>query len=869
MQDASKFFLRITGLVAILAVLHSGTVKAQGRRTLPQALSGVTNLQPTGRLSQSTRLHLAIGLPLRNQAQLTNLLRDIYDPTSPEYHRYLTPEQFTQQFGPEEKDYQALVQFAETNGLAVRSAYRTRMLLDVEGNVGDIERAFHVALRTYPHPREPRTFFAPDQPPSVPASIRVLAVSGLDNFILPKPTNLRVTSQTGGVRPLGGGSHLGSFFGNDFRTAYAPGVTLDGSGQSVGILAFDGYYTNDVENYKSLDNAQNVVVTNVLLDGFNGSPGANNLETALDIEASIAMAPGLSSVIVYEGFSADSILTRMAADNVAKQLSSSWTFGMSASVLQAFQEFEAQGQVIFQASGDDGAYPGLIPEPIEMPDVVTVGGTVLLTDSGGGPWQSETVWWLGGGGFSTSIPIPTWQQGIDMSSNQGSTTRRNFPDVAMVSESVMVIARNGSQFGVAGTSASAPLWAGFAALVNQQEEINGNPPVGFLNPLLYAIGKGSNYNSCFHDVTVGNNTNASSPTKFFAAPGYDLCTGWGTPKGSNLINALAPFNAFRVSPGSQLTASGLAGNGFSPLTQTFSLSNATTSPLSWSLVNTSVWLNASPSGGVLDSNTTIVTVGPNSIAQYLPAGVYVANLWFNDLGSGVAQNRQFVLTVNPLAANGDFETGNVSSWTLSGSGNQSSVASGTGAFPQAVHTGSWGAELANVGLPLGYLSQTIPTTPGRLYSLSFWLNSAANPTSPHKTTPNQFLVSWNGTVLFNQTNIGIIGWTNLQFLVSAAGTNSVLQFGFRNDPWAFGLDDIQLRPILPASFQGITMTNNATKLTWGGATGLNYQVQYKTNLLQANWSNVSAPFVGTNFLMTTSNSIGADPQRFYRILTLP
>jgi hypothetical protein len=603
------------------------------------------------------------------------------------------------------------------------------------------------------------------------------------------------------------------------------------------------------------------------LDGFTGNPGGNNLETALDIETSIAMAPGLSNVIVYEGLQADSILTRMAADNVAKQLTSSWTYSLNPSVLQAFQEFEAQGQVMFQASGDSGAYAGLIPEPTEMPDIVVVGGTSLITDGGGGPWSGETVWRASGGGSSTSLSIPIWQQGIDMTTNQGSTTTRNIPDIAMVSESVYAIARNGLEFGVAGTSASAPLWAGFAALVNQQEDLNGNPPVGFLNPLLYAIGTSSNYASCFHDVVTGNNTNSGSPGKFFAVPGYDLCTGWGTPNGSNLINVLAPFHALRVTPASGLSSTGFVGNAFAPAAQIFTISNASAKPLTWSLANTPVWLNISSSGGSLGSNQFDVRVCPNSIAQFLPAGVSVVNLLFNDTGSGVSQSRTFTLIINPVVSNDGFESADFSGWTLSGSGNQSSISS-TNSFPEGAHSGLYGAKLANVGLPLGYLTQTVPTTSGRLYLLSFWLDSGANPTAPHKTTPNQFLVSWNGTTLFNETNIGVIGWTNLQFVVVANGASGTLQFGFRDDPWDLVLDDIQLQPLLPATFQAISKISNGVNISWSGVGGLPYQVQYKTNISQPGWINLSGPVICTNLLMNTSDAVGTDLQRFYRISLL-
>ena len=120
---------------------------------------------------------------------------------------------------------------------------------------------------------------------------------------------------------------------------------------------------------------------------------------------------------------------------------------------------------------------------------------------------------------------------------------RNIPDVALTADNIYVVYNNGQSGGFGGTSCAAPLWAAFTALVNQQAAANGHATVGFINPAIYSIGNSSSYTSNFHDVTTGNNTNSASPTKFFAAPGDDLCTGWGTPKGQSLIDALTGLAA--------------------------------------------------------------------------------------------------------------------------------------------------------------------------------------------------------------------------------------------------------------------------------------------------------------------------------------
>jgi uncharacterized repeat protein (TIGR01451 family) len=490
-------------------------------------------------------MNLAIGLPLRNKEALTNLLHDLYDPASPIFRQYLTPQQFAEQFGPSEADYQAVIAFARANGLTVTAKHSNRVFLDVSGSVADIEKALHVTMRVYQHPKEARTFYAPDVEPSLDLAVPVLHISGLDNYIVPHPMLVkRPLDQNAAARPYAGSGPGGTYMGKDFRAAYVPGTALTGSGQVLGLFELDGYFPNDPVQYEGLAGLPNVPLQNVLLDGFNGAAGANNVEVALDIEVAIAMAPGLSSIIVYEGYIPDSVLNRMATDNLASQLSASWGWSpFNPALDQVFQQFAAQGQSYFNASGDSDAYVGPIMPPSDDPYITSVGGTTLTTTGPGGQYVSETVWnWGGGvgssGGISTVYAIPSWQQGINMTTNQGSTTMRNMPDVALTADNIFIVADNGQEESVGGTSAATPLWAAFTALVNQQASVTRVPTVGFLNPALYNTGKGSNYASCFHDITTGDNTWTNSPNLFFAVPGYDLCTGWGTPMGTNLINTL-------------------------------------------------------------------------------------------------------------------------------------------------------------------------------------------------------------------------------------------------------------------------------------------------------------------------------------------
>ena len=152
--------------------------------------------------------------------------------------------------------------------------------------------------------------------------------------------------------------------------------------------------------------------------------------------------------------------------------------------------------------------------------------------------------------------------------------------------------------------------------------------------------------------------------------------------------------------------------------------------------------------------------------------------------------------------------------------------------------------------------------------LSLWLD---NPNNSSGATPNQFLVQWNGTTIFNQNNMPFTTWTNLQFIVTATGYSTVLQFGFEDTPYYLGLDDISVMPIPVPAFMSATKTSSTFNLTWGTMTGLVYQVQYKTNLFQTSWINLGKPLIATNGNLTVSdtNATSSSPQRFYRLMVSP
>ena len=497
-----------------------------------------------GRLPASQTLRLTIALPLRNESDLDDLLQELYDPQSPSYHQFLSVEDFTERFGPPQADYDALVSFLEASGMTVTGTAPNRMIVNVTGPAANIERAFHTTLSEYQHPTEDRTFYAPDREPTTDLPFALWHITGLDNFSIPRPASLvRVAEARGGQTGSGPG---GYFLGSDMRAAYYGGTALNGAGQSVGLLEFAGYNIADVQNYfAQVKQPLNVTVKGVSTDGSSLSctGSCDDTEQVLDIEEAISMAPGMTSVLVYVSDTSDvSIFNRMASDNIAKQLSCSWGWSPAdpSSDDPIFKEFAAQGQNLFVASGDSGAYRSRsrYVYPADDAYVTSVGGTDLTTASAGGPWKSETAWADSGGGISPNhIAIPAYQllKGVITTANKGSTAYRNCPDVAAEANTDNYICYDGTcAGGWGGTSFAAPRWAGYLALTNQQAVANGLKPLGFINPTLYSIGLGSSYGADFHDITSGSNGTYSAVT------GYDLVTGWGSPNGTGLINALAP-----------------------------------------------------------------------------------------------------------------------------------------------------------------------------------------------------------------------------------------------------------------------------------------------------------------------------------------
>ena len=618
------FILTLVAIVAFVNVVGQAQPKTLLTRHVSEAtLNGQAPL--VGKLPATQSMRFDIVLALRNQPGLDNFVKEVSDPKSSSYRKFLTPSEFTARFGPSQEDFDALVRFAKASGFTVVSGDLNARDLRLTGSVANIEQAFHVSLGVYQHPTENRTFYAPDREPTMDLPFQLWHITGLDNYSIPRPTlahrEIKVKSEA-----VEGSCPGDSYCGSDMRAAYYGSGPLTGAGQSVGLVEYLGYDIADLNTYfKNVGQTDNVPVIGISTDGTSltclYADGCDDREQILDMVQAISMAPAMNAVYVYVGSSDTAILSAMASDTpLPLQLSASWTWGPNPSGDDPyFEQFAAQGQTYFTAAGDGGAYEGSALWPPNSQYVQAVGGTDLATNGAGGAWASETAWVDGGGGWGTNVLIPSWQQapGVITEANQGSTTYRDVPDISGEAnfDFYTCADQEACQTGWGGTSFATPMWAGYMALLNQQAADNGVAPPGFINPAVYNIGLSSNYDNVFHDIVSGSN---GLPTTV----GYDLATGWGSMNGAGLINSLAgppgPFFTLAASPNNVLVTQGNSvtttitvteGGGFSGnVTLSASgLPSGVTATFSPNPTSSSSTLNLTASGSAA-TGTVVVTI---------------------------------------------------------------------------------------------------------------------------------------------------------------------------------------------------------------------------------------------------------------------
>src|SRR5271157_1409057 len=721
--------VRRTGLylLTVVAALSVVTMNSHAQSVLTRHMREATRTGEAlslGRLPATQILQIDLVLPLRDQAGLDSFLKEVYDPASPSYRHFLTVPEFTERFGPTQEDYDAVVAFAKASGLTVVGGTRDGMDVQVKGPVSAMEAAFHVNMRTYQHPTEDRIFYAPDREPSTDLPFALWHISGLDNYSIPHPMYVKKSdyAKAHGIEPekvvthaTTGSGPSASFLGSDMRAAYYGGTALTGAGQNLGLFEYLGTDLTDLNTYFSnVGQTNDVPITLLSTDGTSTScvdsrAGGDCDDTAqtLDMTQAIGMAPGLSSLVMYIGSTDTAIISAMTTHSPLPTTigcSWGWTPADPNTLNPYFQKMAAQGQNFFAASGDSSTWSSRNEAwPADNAYVVSVGGTDLITASAAGPWKSETAWSDSGGGISPDgIPIPAWQQlsGVINSSNKGSTTLRNGPDVSANANFTFYTCSDqttclANEYG--GTSFAAPMWAAYIALVNQQLAANGEPTIGFINPTIYAQNVTSSYGADFHDITSGTSGSYS------AVAGYDLVTGWGSPN-TGLINALAPTATsptftFSASPASVSVVQGNSGSSTITSTAVDGFDSAVALSVTGAPAGVTVSLS-STSIAAPGSGTSILTL---AVASTTAAGTYTITV--TGTGGGITQTATVSLTVTAPVVGG---------FTISVSPTSGSLARGHSGYAVVTITASGGfnsaVALSATGVPSGVTGSFSPTS---------------------------------------------------------------------------------------------------------------------------------------------------------------
>ena len=593
--------LPLSGLTALICLVASLWFTIPGQAQLQPLLTRhvrdeVANgqAQLVGRLPATQTLRFDIVLPLRDRAGLQAFVQEVQDPASPFYHQFLTPQEFTSRFGPTQENWDALVAFAKASGFEIINGDLEGRDLRLTGTVANIEKAFHVNMGLYKDLTEDRTFFAVDREPTVDLPFQLWHITGLDNDSRPHPMYVKKSdyAKAHGLDPNKVVSHAttgsgpsASFLGSDMRAAYYGGTALNGTGQNLALFEFAGTDLADLTTYyKNVGQTEPYTPTLISTGGFgtscvdSGSSACDDTEQTLDMTQFMGMAPGSTMLYMYVcgdvlasgsgSISDTACISAMVSTTdapLSKQISCSWgwTPADPSTLDPYFEQMASQGQNFFAASGDNSAWSASNEAwPADDANIVSVGGTDLTTSSAAGPWKSETAWADSGGGISPdSIPIPSWQKlaGVITSGNKGSTTLRNGPDVAANANFTFYVCADqttctANDYG--GTSFATPMWAGYLALANQQAAANGDT-IGFIDPIIYPAALTSSYGTYFHDITSGSCGTYSGIT------GYDLCTGWGSPNTTGIINLLAgsatPSFTLSDSPSSLTITQGSSG----------------------------------------------------------------------------------------------------------------------------------------------------------------------------------------------------------------------------------------------------------------------------------------------------------------------
>jgi kumamolisin len=506
----------------------------------------VKNMADQGALDASQRIPVTIALALNNEDELNERISQMYQPGHPNYRKYMTQQEFSERYAPTTQQILEAQSFLAQHGIHATSVGPSGLTIHALAGVASLNEAFQTEIHQYQATSgadQTRTRYAPAYEPQMPAGLSIRAVHGLESPVaLHHHAVANVTAQSGS----GSG---GGLTPANIHTAYNIPTSETGSGQTIALVELDGFTRSDITAYESAFGLGTTAVSTQLVDGATGTPGANADEVTLDIELSVAIAPG-ANIVVYEApNNSQDLLTlyeTIAASTSVNEVSISWGIAESdytTSFMQTesgvFRQMAAVGMSVYAAAGDsgfeaNGSSPS-VEDPGTQPFVVAVGGTHLNIGAGGS-YVSETVWDdsstdATGGGVSQVWSIPTWQSGVNNAQNLASGSMRNVPDISLNADpdTGYSIYLNGGWTVYGGTSCASPLWSAFTAIVNEKRVASGLPALGFTNPYLYQLGSSS---GAFHDIQSGSNG------YYPAVPGFDDSTGWGSINGTTLYDDL-------------------------------------------------------------------------------------------------------------------------------------------------------------------------------------------------------------------------------------------------------------------------------------------------------------------------------------------
>jgi subtilase family serine protease len=774
----------------------------------------------------------------------------VSEPGSSLYRHFLTVAEFRARFAPTNQQIAAVEASLRSHGLAPGSVTANGLLIPVSASAGRLASALGTSFAQVKL-RSGGTAFANTRAPQFDTSVASLiqGVIGLDTLTHPHALSLdlphvsgahsrlavaHATAATGGPQPCAAASSAApgqdAYTANEIAGAYnfnsLYGAGDEGAGIKVALFELEPNSTSDVAAYQSCY-ATSATVTYVKEDGGAGS-GYGQGEAALDIEDVIGLAPQ-ASVDVYQAPNSNTGLidnyTAIVDNDTDKVVSTSWGECESSSgstIINEegtlFEQAATQGQTIFAAAGDDGSTDCgtsslAVDDPASQPYVTGVGGLHMSTTSYP---PTESVWndsttatGAGGGGVSISHAMPSYQSGAPSSLNvinshsSGSQCGapsgsycREVPDVSADADPYTgyLIYYEGSWTGIGGTSAAAPLWAAFTALVDASSSCAGKS-IGFANPLLYNAAA-SAYSSDFTDVTSGNNDytpDLYAGGLYPAGTAYDMASGLGSPDGATLPATLCggggtTGNTVTVTnPGSQTSTVGTAVS-----LQIKGSDSASGQTLTYSATGLPAGLSISSSGLISGTPTTAGSSSVTVTAKDTTGAAGSASFtWTVNSATGTCTAKQ-------LLGNPGFESGNT---VWSATSDVILDNSETEPYEQS-HSGSWFAWLDGYGTPhTDTVAQAVTLPTGcHNYTLSFWKHiDTSESTSSAVDTLKVQLLNSSGTVLttlatfsnlnaasgYQQASYSIAGYAGQKVTLKFTGTETDKGFGTTD----FTLDD--------------------------------------------------------------------------------